>query len=946
MLNRSRSCRWKPTAKSRTRLKLEFLETRTVPDASSKFAISPAMLNVVSTPGDPQPIQVFPPDGGGGHSGQRTPPNVLVNDPTEDGTSIHDTHSETSLTVTSDGAIVASWNDSLLINNNPIKLTGWAVSSDNGQTFVDKGVLPTSSFGGDAGDPSLASDQVSGRVYLATIAGNFNQINVFHSDDDGNTFANAVAGAPGRAGDDKEWLTVDNAPGAGQGNVYLVMRDFSSGNGIFLFRSTDQGDTFGPNGGVSIVTGGAVQGAWVTVGPDHSVYALWFDQGAIKMRRSTDQGLTFGSTVTVTTLRTNGVNGDLGLTATTGGGFRSNAFPQAVVNPVSGSIYVTFDDKGTGAGDKADVYFTQSNDNGATWSAPVKINDGPIGRDAWQPTITVTPNGANVGIFWYDRRNDPADNLIDRYGVVGAVAGGAVTFGDNIQITDQSFVPVFGVDPGIVSTYMGDYDQAVASTSGFDLTWGDNRDASHGHGGNHPNVRFATIPLATYGPAVLGASPRGNVAAPVDHVRITFDESVRPHSMAKIGNSIPSFTDPNGNPITVNAVVPVAGSNFTQYDVMFDPQTLAGTYTMQIGPHIRDRMGRLMDQDGDGMPGQPDDGFTATFTIENPFITAFVSNATFANPPSNVRVTFNEPMDPMTFSPDKVTSFLDPNGNPVTVNSVTPVTGSGNTQFDIAFDPQMVFGTYSMTVGPDIQDPYGNSMSAPFMGTFRYTNEAIVNGGFETGNFMGWTQSGNTGATGVSTGHPHSGMYAADLGPVGSEGFLSQSFATTPGAVYQLSYWLSNDGGTPNQFEAYIDNVVVPGSQLLNVNGFGYTQYTFDFTATGTTTELKFGFRQDPAYFHLDDVSVSVGAALASQGSGQGLALAMVTPFDPVSALATSPASSLPANTGINPVDQVLATAGNAQGAMDSGPTAMVSAQTPASSDLSLEGDLTGWLTM
>src|SRR6516165_936595 len=180
MLNRSRSRRPKPTTKFRTRLKLEFLETRTVPDASSKLPISPAMLSVLSTLGDPQPIPLLPP-GGGGHSGQRTPPNVLVNDPTEDGTSIHDTHSETSLTVTSDGTIVASWNDSLLINNNPLKLTGWAVSSDNGQTFVDKGVLPTSSFGGDAGDPSLASDQVSGRVYLATIAGNFNQINVFHS---------------------------------------------------------------------------------------------------------------------------------------------------------------------------------------------------------------------------------------------------------------------------------------------------------------------------------------------------------------------------------------------------------------------------------------------------------------------------------------------------------------------------------------------------------------------------------------------------------------------------------------------------------------------------------------------------------------------------------------------------------------------------------------------
>ncbi len=32
--------------------------------------------------------------------------------------------------------------------------------------------------------------------------------------------------------------------------------------------------TFGPSGGVPIVTGN--QGAFVAVGPDHSVYAFWY----------------------------------------------------------------------------------------------------------------------------------------------------------------------------------------------------------------------------------------------------------------------------------------------------------------------------------------------------------------------------------------------------------------------------------------------------------------------------------------------------------------------------------------------------------------------------------------------------------------------------------------------------------------------------------------------
>src|SRR5260370_23598673 len=43
----------------------------------------------------------------------------------------------------------------------------------------------------------------------------------------------------------------------------------------------------------------------------------------------------------------------------------------------------------------------------------------------------------------------------------------------------------------------------------------------------------------------------------------------------------------------------------------------------------------------------------------------------------------------------------------------------------------------------------------------------VVNGGFETGDFKGWTLGGNTDFTFVD-GEPHSGMFSACLGPVGS----------------------------------------------------------------------------------------------------------------------------------------------------------------------------------
>jgi hypothetical protein len=271
---------------------------------------------------------------------------------------------------------------------------------------------------------------------------------------------------------------------------------------MYLTRSTDDGQTWGPSGGVTIRSPRAnstnFTGAFVTVGPDHAVYVFWRDatsNASILMRKSTDQGQTFGDPVTVAGLKSQGLQGDLGLTDSTGRSFRTNTFPQAAVNPVTGDLYVVYDDKGHGSQDKADIYFTQSSDGGQTWSKPIQVNDDATLNDQWQPALAVTPDGSHVGIFWYDRRLDPADNLIDRFGTIGTVSCHSVSFAPNFRITDVSFPPAFGQDPIVDPTYMGDYDMAVADNSYFYTTWGDNRlgDASFA---NQPDVRFAKIPVS------------------------------------------------------------------------------------------------------------------------------------------------------------------------------------------------------------------------------------------------------------------------------------------------------------------------------------------------------------------------------------------------------------------------------------------------------------------
>ena len=492
--------------------------------------------------------------------------NILVNDPNLDVTA-RDTQSETTLVLGSGGTVCSAYNDSgsfsgFFLPND--KFTGFSQSPDGGLTWTDKGTLPTNP-NGDAGDPVLARSSLTGTTFFATLQFSGSGINVFRSTDDCGTFGTPVQGAPAKSGlQDKEWIAVDNFAGSGQGNVYLVERDFGPGNGIYFFRSTDDGLSFGPSGGTLIGSGVPVnvQGAFVTVGPDHAVYVFFFDQNSlpqrIRVRKSTDQGITFGPTADVANLGTTSVNGNLGLN----GGFRTNAFPQAVANPTNGNIYVVFNDNPPDV-DRADIFFTQSTDGGATWSAPVRVNDDATTNDQWQPALAVTPDGTRLFVGFYDRRLDPTNNLIDTFGAIGSISGATVAFGSNFRVTDQSFPVVRGQDPVVNSTYMGDYDQAVADNDFFYYTWGDNRlpnpnFPAHAH---QPDVRFTKIPVQFQNVnALVAFNPI------VESFRTTLDTTGCPASFAGKFSFDAKLTNITGSSLAslVTQVATLTGDNLLQ----------------------------------------------------------------------------------------------------------------------------------------------------------------------------------------------------------------------------------------------------------------------------------------------------------------------------------------------------------------------------------------------
>ncbi|HKI69259.1 MAG TPA: hypothetical protein VKA67_06705, partial [Verrucomicrobiae bacterium] len=136
---------------------------------------------------------------------------------------------------------------------------------------------------------------------------------------------------------------------------------------------------------------------------------------------------------------------------------------------------------------------------------------------------------------------------------------------------------------------------------------------------------------------------------------------------------------------------------------------------------------------------------------------------------------------------------------------------------------------------------------------------AIKNGGFELGDFKYWTTNGNVAFSYVMSKLAtcvHSGRYGALFGPVGSLGYLSQTYdLLTAGERYWVSFWLDTfDEEPPNEFL-----VSWNGTTLLdetNLPATGWTHFRFLVPVTASSAVLQFGFRNDNSYFGLDDVSV------------------------------------------------------------------------------------------
>jgi hypothetical protein len=211
---------------------------------------------------------------------------------------------------------------------------------------------------------------------------------------------------------DKQWIAIDTSPSSPHyGRVYAMFTQFvfnpsrillsyadARPDGTHTDWSTPQVlptipghpfDTYllphvAPDGTVyTTVTNNPVSKGFL----NNSIYLIWSKDGGVTWQGPT---LVAPSVLSPT--------------------YRNTTFSEGIVNSfglgtkqVNGHwpLYVAYENEDPDGFSR--VYVTGSLDGGATWSAPVRVNDGPDDIEALQPRVEVAPNGT-VAVAFYDRR--------------------------------------------------------------------------------------------------------------------------------------------------------------------------------------------------------------------------------------------------------------------------------------------------------------------------------------------------------------------------------------------------------------------------------------------------------------------------------------------------------------------------------------------------------------
>jgi uncharacterized repeat protein (TIGR01451 family) len=330
-------------------------------------------------------------------------------------------------------------------------------SSDGGQTWA-RTVFANGTDGRPTAccDPTLSWDN-HGNLFLGYLQRNPRTIELFVTNDLGANFTNLGPVDTGAAGSlDQPTVT------AGANSVWVTWRD-DSGGVAARGRSVTGPLTFGAWGPEQDISTVGNFGD-IAIGPAGQVMVTYQNntggQGPSTIFVHTDaDGLGaggFGPAVTATTTNVGGfdftpaqpqrsVDAEAGLAYDRSGGARN------------GRAYLVYTDENPDESNDMNIFVRFSIDNGATWSAAVRVNDDAGTNTQFLPKIAVDQTSGAVGVSWYDARGD-------------AGGGPSATDIDGTANNDVTLFASWSTDGG--ATWAPNVAVADAPTNGYAVNGG------------------------------------------------------------------------------------------------------------------------------------------------------------------------------------------------------------------------------------------------------------------------------------------------------------------------------------------------------------------------------------------------------------------------------------------------------------------------------------------
>jgi hypothetical protein len=170
-------------------------------------------------------------------------------------------------------------------------------------------------------------------------------------------------------------------------------------------------------GNIVAVLPQAVGGAVLNVYTD-----ITGNAATLRVVRSLDKGATWSAPIVIRPITARGAADPVTNLAIRDGA----GLPSVAVAPGTGHVYVAWQDSMFSGGQLDAIALVRSTDGGATWSAPVRVNNNSGTAQAFTPTVSVNANGV-IAVTYYDLRSDNLDpnTLGADYWIARSADGGA-----------------------------------------------------------------------------------------------------------------------------------------------------------------------------------------------------------------------------------------------------------------------------------------------------------------------------------------------------------------------------------------------------------------------------------------------------------------------------------------------------------------------------------------